>query len=250
MKWATQIVTTVLVVSIISLATVANAQDKRFVIGVEEINYYPLYRTTDGQYQGYARELLDAFAKANGYQFEYRPLPINRLYVSLFNGDIDFKFPDNKLWRADIKKEQQVHYSGAVIRYTDGVLVKSDASPLAQSDLKDLGTVRGFTPWIYLDDVKAGRIEITETNTLASLIKLLDAGRVDGVYFNTLVAQHFVKNELGSQIQLRFADELKHSSDAYHLSTLKHSDVTSQLNEFMASSSDVIKGLKKKYKIE
>ena len=37
-------------------------------IGVEDIEYYPIYAKRDGIYAGYARELMDEFAKKEGHK--------------------------------------------------------------------------------------------------------------------------------------------------------------------------------------
>ncbi|MGK5094404.1 hypothetical protein WDW89_20610 [Deltaproteobacteria bacterium TL4] len=49
------------------ISSVCFASKSTYVIGVEDLNYYPQYNTTSTQdYVGYAREFFDAFAKSKG----------------------------------------------------------------------------------------------------------------------------------------------------------------------------------------
>ncbi len=42
---------------------------KTFIIGVDDISYFPMYGLENGRYSGFAREVLDAFALEYGYTF-------------------------------------------------------------------------------------------------------------------------------------------------------------------------------------
>jgi len=48
-------------------------------VGVELQPYQPYSDVENGEYRGYARDLLDAFAAEHGYRFVYMPLPVRRL---------------------------------------------------------------------------------------------------------------------------------------------------------------------------
>ncbi|WP_445945097.1 hypothetical protein [Shewanella sp.] len=96
---------------------------REFVIGVEDIEYYPIYAKRDGDYAGFARELFDAFGAANGHSFQYKPLPIKRLFSDFLGNKLDFKFPDSPYWQTDMKADKNVIYSASVLEYIDGVLV-------------------------------------------------------------------------------------------------------------------------------
>ncbi len=52
-------------VAILSTAGTAMG-NANFTVGVENINYYPQYTYENKEYKGYARELLDLFAKSKG----------------------------------------------------------------------------------------------------------------------------------------------------------------------------------------
>ena len=140
----------------------ANVRAEHYVIAVEKVEYYPLWAQRDGQYAGYARELLDEFGKYSGHSFEYRPLPILRLYKEFLSGRVDFKFPDSPYWAKDQKQGKSVVYSDSALEYIDGVLVKPENLGKGKSNIKTLGTVRGFTAWDYLADIESGAIKVNE----------------------------------------------------------------------------------------
>lgn len=126
------------------LSSVAHAQ-KTFIVGVEDHNYYPQYwyDSKKQEYSGYAREVLDLFAKQHNYQLIYKPYPVNRLFTSFINEKVDFKFPDNSYWKSDVKKESGKHiiYSQPVTEYIDGVVVLPENKGKGLEHLKKMGTV-------------------------------------------------------------------------------------------------------------
>lgn len=62
-------------------------------VGVELQPYAPYSEVVEGEYRGYARDLLDAFAAEHGYRFVYTPLPVRRLLNDYLTGRVDLKFP-------------------------------------------------------------------------------------------------------------------------------------------------------------
>lgn len=59
--------------SLIAVAAFAllsqSALARVYTIGVEDIDYYPIYKTEGGQYKGFARDLFDRFGKEKGFEF-------------------------------------------------------------------------------------------------------------------------------------------------------------------------------------
>ncbi len=226
---------------------VSNAQN--FVVGVEDVDYYPLY-SSEGGYKGIAKEILDKFAKEKGYTFEYKPYPITRLTKSFVEGEMDFKFPDNKYWAKDLKAGKGIKYSAAVLNYIDGVMIKKENVGKDVSSIKTLGTVRGFTAWEFLGLEKEGKVEIKGSSSLGSLVKQLANDRIDGMYFNVDVANYYLSNKTDQAGNIVFNDGLPHTKSFYHLSTIKHSNVLEELNSFLQSNQDWINKKKSEYKIK
>ena len=220
------------------------------IIGVENINYFPYYKTVNGKYQGFSREVFDLFAQKHNLKIEYEELPVNRLYQYFISGKVDFKFPDNKHWAQDLKKGKKINYSKPVAHYFEGVMVLPQNQINSLNDIKVLGTVQGFTPWPYLKYIKNERIKKSENPNYENLLLQGLNNRVDGIYTNIAVAKFHLNNNLNKPNALVFDKELPHIEDNYHLSTIKHPDIISQFNKFLKNNKTQIENLKKKYNID
>lgn len=223
---------------------------KSFVVGVENHDYLPAYGLKDGQYHGFARELFDAFAKDRGYIFDYRALPVPRLYASFFNGQIDFKFPDNPQWKQDQRSGKSIHYSAPALTYIDGVVVPADRTATTPDEIRTLGTVAGFTPWAWMDRVDTGKVKLVENASFEALVRQVVARRIDGAYANIAVVNYQLDKILGTPGALVFAPQLPYSRDHYHLSTLKHADVIQEFNVWLKQNGSRVEAMKKRHAVE
>lgn len=203
------------------------------IIGVEDIRYFPLWEQRNNNFEGFARDYFDAFAKQYGYKVTYRPLPIKRLYKEFYSGRLDIKFPDNPKWRHEDRVNKTIYYSEGLIRYVDGVLTLSDNQSPAV--LHRLGSVRGFAPWVYLDAVNKKELNLVESTDLSSLIRSLLEARIDGAYFNIMVAQHFLRKHFPGEDRIIFNHQLPFTEDHYLASSIKHPIIIQQLNAFNAN---------------
>lgn len=230
---------------VIFVGTFLNA--KEYVIGVENIKYYPHYSVEKGEYVGYAREVFDLFASKKGYKFTYKPLPIKRLFNDFLNGSLDFKYPDNPYWQKGLKEGKNVLYSKSVTEYIDGVMVKTENRGSVK--LKKLGTVMGFTPWEFLSQIEKKEIVVKENKSFDNLLKQTIAGRVDGAYINTSIAKYNLEKTKSSG-KLIFDKTLPFTKSSYLISTMKHPKILKEFNQFLKSNEKEIGLLKRKYKIE
>jgi polar amino acid transport system substrate-binding protein len=221
-----------------------------YVVGVEALNYYPHYSDEGKQYSGFARDLLDAFAKSKGYRFDYKILPVARLYESFFAGELDFKYPDNKLWQETKRNGLIINYSDPVVSYTDGVFVLPTNKGKGIEALKTLGTVRGFTPWDYLGLVESGKIKIQEVNSFQQSLLQGLSSRVDGVYMNTEVGNYQLNTVIKKPGALVFDDELPSSKGFYTLSSVKNAEVIAEFSRFLVEHSTEVAELKAKYSLQ
>ena len=221
-----------------------------YVVGVENIEYLPQYTYKDGEYGGFGRALLDAFAKDKGYKLEYRALPVTRLFAEFVNLDVDFKYPDNAKWSADLKSRATVIYSDPVVAYIDGVHVTPDRVGKGADNLKTLGAVRGFTPWDWLEPVKSGAVKLQENNSFSAMLETTLAGRNDGAYGNIAVTANVLENNLKQAGALAFDPGLPHTRSYYHLSSIKHPQVIADFNDWMKANAAAVAALKEKYMVE
>jgi len=220
-----------------------------YVVGVEALNYYPHYSDEGKQYSGFSRDLLDTFAKSKGYTFEYKILPVARLYESFFAGELDFKYPDNVLWQESKRKGMSIHYSDPVVSYTDGVFVLPINKSKGIEKLKTLGTVRGFSPWDYMGLIESGQIKIQEVNSFQQSLLQGINGRVDGVYMNVEVGNHQLSDVIKLPGALVFDDALPNSQGFYTLSSTKNAAVIAEFNQFLIERSAEVAALKDKYEL-
>ncbi len=228
----------------------AYSQGKTFIVGVENLSYLPYYSAETGDYTGFSRDVLDAFAKKHGYTFKYQSLPLERLFNYFVGGKLDFKYPDAPMWQKDLKKGKNITYSEKVVDYIDGVVVLPKKKGAGLGKLKVLGAVKGFTVWDYLGHVKAKSVALDEVSNMGSLLKKTLAGRVDGAYLNVEVAKYNLEKSLKKPNGLVFDGGLPHTKGSYYLSSMKHHEIIKQFNAFLKEDKAKVDALKKKYKID
>ncbi len=220
-----------------------------YVVGVEALQYYPLYEGKGSSYKGYARELLDEFSKAKGHKLTYKAVPVKRLFGEFLAGNMDFKYPDNAKWASNMKQGHKLVYSDSTVEYIDGIMAPPSNKALNIDTFKNIGTLRGFTPWVYMDDISKGTMKLSESDNMKSLISMAESGRIQGAYFNVVVAQYFMKNTLKNANVLVFKSDLPHSRDSFSLSTVKHPKVIDEFNAFLKENVKLVDTLKDKYQV-
>ena len=228
----------------------SSAWSGNYTVGVEATDYMPISKGDDGKYSGYAKELLDTFASKNGHKFTYTPLPVARLIDEFaVKKSLDFKFPDNAYWAKEVKKDAKIVYSQSAISVTEGLMVLPANKGKGLDSIKKLGTVRGFTPWPYMDQIKSKKIILSEANTPEAAINMCEAGRVDAVYGSQIVSNYIMTDMLKKPGVLVFDDKMPSTKSDFSLSSIAHPDVIKQFDEFLAKDKDTVAKLKAKYKI-
>ena len=225
------------------------AEDKTdtYIVGVENIEYLPHYATDGSVYSGFAREMLDLFARYAGIRLEYRPLPVNRLFSELIEKKIDFKYPDNPRWHVDIKKGKSVVYSDIAEEYIAGAVVLPERKGLGVEKVKDLGAILGFTPLPFMDLIKAGKMTLHPNQHFDSLLKQAILGRIDAVYLDINIASYQLREILKQPDALVFDPGLPYSKSFYTLSTIKHPELIKVFNQFLVEKKHRIDALKTKF---
>ncbi|WP_158080856.1 ABC transporter substrate-binding protein [Pelomonas sp. KK5] len=224
----------------VALAFAAQAQQQQqqpvrsYTIGVEDADQRPLfYVDGKGQYSGYIRDLLDAFARAQGVRFTYVPLPIKRLYQSFLKDQtLDFKFPDNPLWRPAERAGLPLSYSAALHELTAGLLVLREHQGAPLETVQRLGTLRGFTPWLYQRQIDAGAMNVFENTSMDKLVGQLRLHRLDALYLNVDLALPLVER-LGLAGEVVYDPGLPHAPLLFQVSTLKHPELLKALDAFL-----------------
>ncbi|MGC0151909.1 substrate-binding periplasmic protein [Chromobacterium vaccinii] len=239
----------------IYMGLAGSAMASSFTIGVEEVDYYPLHRCVNGNFSGYGRDLLDAFAKQSGHSFTYVSLPVSRLFHTFLNeNSIDFKYPDNPHWQADMKKGKPIFYSDPVVNVIEGLLVKPEKlDQLSEISVKSIVTMRGFTPWPFdkamRQKINSGTIRVYQEDSFGKLISLGMTGHYDAVYASPIVINYYLDEIIHKPGALVFDKKLPFESNDFSLSSIRQGDVIKQFNAFLTKNQPLILELKRKYRL-
>lgn len=221
-----------------------------YTVGVESIDYFPHYTCRDGDYSGFGRAVLDAFAAKAGITFTYKPLPVQRLFKTyLETDDLDFKYPDNSYWQGDMKEGKNVTYSEPVVAYIDGVLVLPENKGKGVDELKSLAIPRGFTAWTYLDRIESKQIRLFELADSTAMVKMTLTGRASGAYGGVAVIKQLLRDLGDGEDALVFDPDLPHTSSHFFLSSRQHPEVLTAFNAFLKDEAAAIDKLKAEYKV-
>ena len=224
-----------------------SAEPKTLVIGVENLAFQPHYGTLHGEYTGYFRDLMDAFAKKEGLKVVYKPMDIDDLYASFFKGQVDFKYPDDAAWRSDARKGIKITYSKPSVAYVDGTLKLASNKDLTAAKIKTLGKPAGFFTPPYISAVESG-MKVVEFNSTEELIDALRAGKVDAIYHNVDVALYYARQARIKDVA--FAPDLPMIQSDYRLSSNKYPEIIKKFDEFVVKEKDFCDKLRDKYNID
>lgn len=221
-----------------------------YIVGIGDYEYYPHQSHSEKGYTGFSRDVLDMFGQKKEIKLKYKVLPLNRVHMEYFTDKtIDFIFPDNSVWDTDKKNGITVYYSNPVVQYTDGVMVLSENKGKGLRYLKKLGTLRGFTPFDYLNLINSGQIQLRENSKFIPLLQQVLLKRIDGAYIEISVARYNLHEKLKTPDALLFDPDLPHTTDYYYLSSIKHPYIIKKFNDFLHTEQDAVNRLKEKYKV-
>ena len=229
------------------------ANGQTYTVGVQDYeNYLPYSQLKNNFYSGLGKDILDLFAMKKGYVFKYRAYPLKRVDRLFLEGKFDFRFPDNPYWIADDKKGIDITYA-PVLDFTDGVLVLAKNKGKGINNLKKLGIPLGFTPYPYLNQVKAGRVNIYENSSYDGLYQQVLSGKIDGAYANIGVARYYWSKTNGvNEFPVIFDYDLPHTKGFHYISSIKHKEIVEEIDAFLkdASNKAAIDELKHAYRFD
>ncbi len=225
------------------------AQEKKYLVGVEDTSYYPHYAVKNGKYTGFACDLLDAFAKKHGYRFSYKPLPVMRLHRDFIEKKLDFLYPNNPEWLTELKENVTISYSKAAVNVTDGVMVLPENKGRGLEKLKYLGTIQGFTLPAYTALIKDNKIRVSESYEMKGLIGSVIGKNADGAYITVDCANHYLRTVLQKPDALVFDPGLPYDIAAHQLSTILYPEIIRKFDTFLNEEKQVAEQLKADYRI-
>ncbi|MBJ2138810.1 transporter substrate-binding domain-containing protein [Paraglaciecola chathamensis] len=228
----------------------ANASpQKTFVVGCQDIDYFPHYNFSLKEDKGYAWAVLEAFSQASGHQFEYRSYPIKRLQRALAQDSIDFAYPDNADWRSIHDKiDSRKTLSKPLISAISATMVLTEREYYSMKQFRSLGVPHGFTPVHWLERIAKNRLNVLEVNSPNAAINLVLKNRVDGADVEYNVAQYLLATPEKKQ-KVTIAKNLPYGPVTFHLSTIEQKDIIHQLNEFIVANQALLTRLRHYYQL-
>jgi polar amino acid transport system substrate-binding protein len=214
-------------------------QRKVYVVGVEDYPRYPFQYVIDGEYKGKFREILDKFAKEKNISFKYKPLKIKNLYEELYSGEIDFKFPDNPVWRSPEKRQYEIFYSDIFTNYIDGIFVRKENIKKSFNQLNRFGVVDDIILWSISNRANHGTAELIYGQSCAELISKLKDNYIDAIFCNYDVMIYLLKNSR-LKYEIRFNTDLPLIDNYIHLSTIKYPEVIKEFNLWVSKNREMI----------
>ncbi|WP_186646625.1 hypothetical protein [Fluviispira vulneris] len=227
-------------------------------LGVEDINYYPIYGAYnfDGikmkDYEGLVADILKFYNKSqNDFEIVFNPRPIKRLYMEFLDSksDLDAKFPDNPLWKDKLKiqSKQKILYSDPILEYTDGAFVFHENKKIALNEIRKIGTLSGFDLINYDTLINNKKTILEEYNNVNILFEKLLTKSVDMIYLNKSLVECFCQREKKNS-QILFRSDFPNSKGYYYISTFKYPQFIKSFNLFIKQKKGDINNINQYYK--
>ena len=234
----------------LSFASINITYAQEFIIGVEEVSYYPLYdfSATDTNRPSYSKDLLTAFFEQHKYSYRFVALPIKRFNLWYVEQGIDFKFPDNVRWRDEDQNQLNITFSQSAIKLMAGSYVLKSNANYKRDDIKKLGTIFGFVPTLWFDKVESKELELIEENSPFGIVKHILHGNIDATNIDSNVIRHNLKL-VDNPKAIVLNKNIKHEIYSYHLSSIKHPKIIKQFDAFLQNNPKLIQQLKQKHGI-
>ena len=166
-----------------------------YLVGIEDLNYYPLIASADTYPdKGLLVTILEDFGKVHDVNFVYVPLPITRFHLWYEKDDIDFRLPDNAYWN---DSSEGLIFSDSIvnIKSTTVVLKQREEWPLER--FEHIGILFGFTPsahWKQL--INAKKLTVVSDSSMLILVRMLHKDVVHGLDLDMSTVSYY-SNILG-----------------------------------------------------
>ncbi|WP_269518743.1 transporter substrate-binding domain-containing protein [Alteromonas sp. BMJM2] len=221
---------------------------ERFIVGAQNLSYFPHYDFDSDVDKGVGWAILEAFSDATGHEFIYVALPIRRLQMELAKGNIDFVYPDSKRWYNNITNNNDKSFSLPLTQAVTGTIVKKKKAGRGIAAVKNLAMPLGFTPVNWQERVNNGDTLLTSVKDVPQGFALLQQEKVDALDLEYHVAQ-FSTASLPQYDDVTLDLTLPHNEVSFSISTLRQQTIIDELNRFITSNPKLIESIRIKYSI-
>lgn len=229
---------------LIWISTAATAE--KFIVGSQNIEYYPHYNFSSPIDKGVGWAILEAFSEASGHEFSYLTMPVRRLQMEMLKGHVDFVYPDNPGWYNDVTDTKEKYFSVALTRAVTGTFVKPKNVNKGINAIKRIAMPLGFTPVNWQARLDQNLIKIVSISDTFAGLSLLQLERVDALDFEYHVGNYY--SNQSPQIGPFILDiTLPHNEIPFMLSALRHQEVIEELNAFINNNPAIIDSIKARY---
>lgn len=222
---------------------------ERFIVGAQNLSYFPHYDFDSDVDKGVGWAILEAFSDATGHEFIYVALPIRRLQMELAKGNIDFVYPDSERWYNNITDSNDKSFSLPLTQAVTGTIVKKKKAGRGIAVVKNLAMPLGFTPVNWQERVNNGDTLLTAVKDVTQGFALLQQEKVDALDLEYHVAQ-FSTASLPQYDDVTLDLTLPHNEVAFSISTLRQQAIINELNRFITSNPKLIETIRIKYSIK
>lgn len=212
-------------------------------VGIEDIDYYP-HIAYGYHNDSYAQLVLERFFKEQGHEVVFVPLSVKRFNDSFLTKEVDFKYPDNAVWRTEEKHGIAITYSDPLITSVSGVIRTKENLGKPATSIKQVATLIGFFPQRWHKEIKAGEVELLEESNPRTVVQLTVNGLVDAIGLDYSVVNHYL-GQVGQKGRLLMDPSLPYSRNGLSLSTIERTDVIEALNQFLHENKAYLEQLKK-----
>ncbi|NMP33322.1 hypothetical protein HII17_17345 [Thalassotalea sp. M1531] len=227
------------------------AEKKVFLVGVEDVDYYPLFSfDSKGPIRpSFAHDVLKAFFDHHNLPFKFVPLPIKRFDKWYLEHNIDFKFPDNFRWRNDFSNKLGITFSEPLLKLMAGTYVLKSNAGLNRRDITSISTVRGFFPTLWLKEVTDKKVHLIEESKPLAVVRHV----IDGNSLATNIDLNVINNYLraiGKEGEIILADGIYHQEYHYHFSSIQYPEIIKKFNQFLVNQKVLVDKIKRKYHLK
>ena len=174
-------------------ATAAAGQTYKIALNAEFAPFESM--STDGKIEGFDVDVMNAMAKAGGFNVEYKHQPWEGLFATLTNGDADAVI--SAVTITDERK-QQMSFTDPYYAITQIVLVPQGKNVATVDDLKKLdkiGVITGNTGDLAAQKILGATSQkIVRYEAFPLAAKEVETGSVDAVISDSAVVANYVKN--------------------------------------------------------